>query len=173
MVSSQTNEFPVRVLLGVALLLGGSVLAWLSSVATLQLRKVEGGTVNVELSTRLFGLIPIDSDTITDVVSVASVPGRAPGSTSRSSAPNRLVFQTSTGRSDLGYDQQRFVRRYPAMRDFLADSSESRMTLTSFLDDWQEIVRFFMAQLGAVVLLVGGVLMTWDAFRRRRAQSEF
>src|SRR5689334_3666557 len=72
--------------------------------------------VTVTFESRLFGLLPIDSQRIDEARSVSVVNSRVPGS--RSSTPPRIVFGTSSGPVDLGRVQQLFARDSAEVKDF-------------------------------------------------------
>jgi hypothetical protein len=145
----------VLVAIGLAALLGAIALAWYAALATLDLDKAGGRGASAQITRKLFGLVPLGEERIADVAAARMVASREPGSQSRT--PPRLVFVTLSGdERDLGYEQQRFARDFPDIRDFLADASRTRLRLSSARDT-SETVRFVAAQAGAVVLLLIGV----------------
>lgn len=156
---------PLLLFIGVAFLIGGAVLAWLSSPTTLRLARTDATTVSAEIEDRLFGLFPTAVVRAQGIRSAEMVSGRVPDSTSRSNTPSRLVFVTATGRIDPGHALQRFTRRYTDIRDFIADPSLPAFTASSLIDGG-ETLRFWFAQLGAAFLAGIGSFVMWLGFRR-------
>jgi hypothetical protein len=155
---------PLLLFIGAAFLLGGTVLAWLASPATLQIVRTDATTARAEIEDRLFGLIPTASIRVEGVRAAEMVSGRVPESQSRSTTPPRLIFVTTAGRIDPGHALKRFTRRYTDIQDFLADGSAREFTASSLIDG-AETRRFWFAHLAAAFLAGIGLLVLWAGFR--------
>lgn len=140
------------IILGLACVAGAGVLAWLSTLGTLQLTR-NGTTVNVVYEERIFGLYPMSGDRIDNIVAVESVPTRT---SVRSNSPNQMVFVTPSGPVNHGLSQQRFARSYVAIDTFIKDPSRNALVVRSTYDFW-ETLRFWAGQLGMLFLAAVGV----------------
>lgn len=155
---------PLLVLVGLAFLLGAAALAWFSAVATLHLTRTDANSARAEFHEKLFAFYPIASESVAGIRSAVMVSGRLPDSTSRSNTPSRLVFETATGRVDLGHVQQRFAPDFTDVRDFLDDPAQRELAVSS-IGRFQELLRFLAAQLGVVFLASFGALSIWLGLR--------
>jgi hypothetical protein len=149
-------------LIGIAFLAGAAVLAWLSSIASMQLVRTSAETTTVTIDSRLFGLFPIQSERIEQVTAASLVRSRETGSPSHT--PDRLVFATSAGPADRGYRQQLFAHERDGIDAFLGDPAAHDVSLTS-IDRGSERVRFVAAQLAVLFLACCGVGIFWIGVR--------
>ena len=160
---SSDSRAPRMILIGLAMVAGAAVLAWLSSPATMRLEKTAGGTAQVEqveqargesatvtIEHRLFGLIELGRDRIDGVRTAAMVDSRMPGSNSQT--PPHMVLETATGPVNVGRGQQLFVRDFDQIKGFLDDRAARSLTLSS-IAPFRETMRFVFAQ--AAVLFLG------------------
>lgn len=147
------DKIPLVAIIGFACVAGAAVLAWFSAIATLTIdRRPDGLHATVER--RLLGFIPVGSETFGGIRTIESVSGRLD---SRSHTPNQLMFVTAGGALRPGYDAQRFLADYSDIREFVDDPSRATFA-RSTTHRSSELVRFVMAQAGALFLLMMGVL---------------
>jgi hypothetical protein len=157
-------DAPKTAIIGLVMLLMSATLAWLSSPATLEIRRDSGSRVVATIESRLFGLITNSAERIEGIRSVSMVSSRVPGGDS--DTPDRLVFQIATGPVDLGRNQQLFTPDFPQIDEFLkADAPPPGLTLSSIARG-EELRRFLFAQAIAVLLFFGGLGVVWTAIRR-------
>jgi len=151
---------PLLITLGLAFLVGASVLAWASSPATLQFTRVDATSTQLTIESRLFALVPIATERIYGIQSASMVSGQIADSTSsRSHTPDYLVFDTATGRTRHRQTLRLFTGDFSEIRDFLADSTRPELRLSSIADT-RERVRFIVAQLCVASLAaLGGLLL--------------
>ena len=153
-----------KVVIGLAMIAGAVVLAWLSSVSTMRLERAGGAGVTVTIESRLFNLIDIGRERIEAVKSVEMVRSRAPGSDS--DTPDRLVFQAAAGPVDLGRAQQLFVRDFSEVKAFVDDPTQPEATFSS-IGRGEEFRRFLFAQAAAAFLFLVGAAVAWSSIRNR------
>ena len=164
------SDAAILLLIGALALIGAAALAWYASLASLALDKAGGRGANAEIVRKLAGIVPIGSDSIAGVLAVKMVESREPGS--QSHTPPRLVFVTDAGIDrDLGYDQQRFANDFATIRDFLADASQARLSLSSARNG-TELARFVAGHLAVLFLGAIGVLALRVGIRRLRGLAD-
>ncbi len=154
-----------RLLMGLVLTAGSSVLLWLSSPATLSLARTAPGEAAGAFESRLLGLVPHSRIELLGVRAARLVSGRVEGSRSRSRTHDRLVLETATGEVDHGYVQQRFARDRAEIAEFLADPSRDRLSLSTVARG-RELFRFGFAQLIGVLLALGGLGLVAASLKR-------
>jgi hypothetical protein len=157
----EPGKVPLVAALGLACVLGAAVLAWLSSPATLRLARGDQNLVTATLESRLFGLITNRAERIERIRSVSLVRSR---SGSRSSTPDRVVFETTSGPVDLGRNQQLFAVDYPDIDSFFKDEASQSLTLSSIARG-EELRRFLAAQAAALFLALVGFGVEWMVVR--------
>ncbi len=165
-VSLEPGKAPIVALLAVACLLGASVLAWLSSPATLSLTRDNEDRVAARLESRLFGVITSRDERIEGIRSLSVVRYNQPGQPS--DTPDRMVFETRLGPVDLGRNQQLFAVDHPAISGFLETTGPSALTLSS-LSRGSELRRFMIAQAAAAFMFLGGLGLCSTLVRHVRA----
>jgi hypothetical protein len=144
---------PVVAVIGFAWLLGGAVLAWLSSPATLTFERDNEDRVTATLESRLFGMFVSRSERIERVRMVWLVRDGVPGQ--MANTPFRMVFETPKGRVDLGRSQQLFTADYPGLVAFFRATTPPSATWSS-IGRGAERRRFYVAQaIAAFLCLVG------------------
>ena len=147
------------VALGLAFVGAAAVLAWASSPASLHFTRADAASVQVQIESRLFGLVPIAAEHINSIRSASTVSGQIVDSTSsRSHTPDYLVFDTATGRTRHRQTLRLFTGYVSDIREFLADPSRPELTLSSIADT-RECVRFIVAQLCVALLAALGALL--------------
>ena len=139
-------------------------MAWFSALAALNLTRIDATTVQADFENRMFGLIPVSTDRVDGIRSVRLVSGRLADSTSRSSAADFLTFETDAVSVDRGYTQQRFAPSITKIRDFINDTSQRQIVLSSAYDVWEKI-RFGFAQFLVLCLSLFGALLMWLGVR--------
>jgi len=149
---------PLLIVIGLGFLAGAAVLAWFSAVATLHITRTDPNPVRAEIDARIFGVVRVPIDLTTGIRSVSMVSARAPGSTSSSNNPNRLVFNTAAGPVDNGYRQQLFARNHGTINDFFNDKSQNDLVMSNTAV-FSELVRFIAAQIGVLFLTGIGALL--------------
>lgn len=154
--SNEMDRVPAWFGFGVLCLAGAALLAWYSSVTTLQLTRA-GTTAALTYETRLFNLFVIDRQSFDGVTGAVIIRSGGPGV--RSSTPDYLLFASKNGQIDAGYVQQHFSREYGEIDGFLKATEPSELRLSS-IDRGEELRRFVFAQL-AVVFLAGLGLGVW------------
>ena len=155
---------PLLIGLALAFFVGAAALAWFSALAALNLTRIDATTVQADFENRIFGLIPVSTGRVDGIRSVRLVSGRLPDSTSRSSAADFLTFETDAVSVDRGYTQQRFARSIMKIRDFINDTSQRQIVLSSAYDVWEKI-RFGFAQFLVLCLTLFGALLVWLVVR--------
>jgi hypothetical protein len=150
----EPGKAPTVAGIGLACLLGASLLAWLSSPATLHLARDNEDHVAVALESRLFGLFTNKAERIDGVRSVRLVQYPA------SETPDRIVFETTKGSVDLGRNQQLFAVDYPELASFFKAEGPPSLTLSSIARG-SELRRFVIAQAVAVFMFLGGLGLEW------------
>ena len=152
------------VLVGIAFLAGACVLAWFSSVATLEIARTSPTYADVTIVDRLFGKWPIASERFEGVRAARSVASQAGGSTSRTTNTRFLVFDTVAGETYAGPTHHFFARDVGAISEFFDDPSRRTLTLRT-TDRDREFFRFLFAQLCVVSLAIIGAVATWRGVR--------
>lgn len=144
--------------IGAAFLVGGCVLAWLGSSATLVCTRADG--VGCTMTVKSFGLATLSAERIEDVKSLEMRRSRVEGSRSRT--PDRLIFHTGNGEVDLGLFFQRFRRYQGELDAFLKDADQKEISLSSAAPG-RERRRFLAAQTVTVLLVFTGLAMLVSA----------
>ncbi len=160
--SLEPGKAPIVAGIGLACLLGASLLAWLSSPATLQLTRDNENYATAALESRLFGLIVITSERVERIKSVSTI-GSGVGGT-RSDNADRLTFLTVKGPVDLGRNQQLFAPDYQEVAGFFGADAPPSLTLSSVARG-AELRRFFIAQAIALFMFLGGLGLEWTVIR--------
>lgn len=149
------------ILIGLAFLTGAAVLAWFSSVQTLHLTRTETGIVVLH-ERWLFGFVRTSEVELRDVAAAKTVTIRP--QSSRSRPFTHLLFDTPSGPVDLWTASSPFDGRGPEITAFLSDPALTQTTFSSLVDR-QETIRFVVAQLAFLFLLLCGVGLVYLAIR--------
>ena len=154
------NKAPLAAVLGLACIAGGAALGWFSSPATLHMVRGDQQLVTATLESRIAGLIPNRAERIDGIRAATLIRTR----TGRSQTPDTLFFETTAGAVDVGRDQQLFAVDFSDIDSFLKDDASQSLTLSS-LGRGQELIRFLIAQVMAVFLLLVGFGVEWMVAR--------
>jgi hypothetical protein len=172
--SDDASQVPKLLGFGLLCLGAAALLAWYSSVTTLDLARTEA-TATLAYETRLFNLLVIDRQAFADVTSVSVIRSRLPGV--RSNTPDYLMFQARGGQIDAGYVQQHFWRDYAELDAFFTTTEwpPPQALRLSSIDRGAELRRFVFAQAAVAFLALLGLAVWWRAvdtlMARRRADG--
>jgi hypothetical protein len=158
----EPGKVPLVAVLGLVCVLGAAVLAWFSSPTTMHLARGDQNLVTAAIESRLFGLVTNKAERIEGIRSVSLVRSRAAGSNSHT--PDRIIFETTSGKVDLGRNQQLFAVDYPDIESFFKDEASKSLTLSSVARG-SELTRFFAAQAAALFLTLCGLGLEWMVVR--------
>lgn len=162
--SDDVTGAPTLLGFGLVCLAAAAVLAWYSSVTTLDLART-GDTATLTYETRLFNLVTIDRQTFPDVTGVSLLRSRLAGA--RSDTPAYLLLLSKRGQIDAGYIQQRFWRDVAAIDDFFTPETSPpppALHLSSIArsDDFR---LFAFGHAAAVFLALLGLGISWFTVR--------
>lgn len=151
---------PLLILVGLAFIAGACALAWFSSLDVMTVTRTSATSADVAFDDKLFGVVRIPGERISDVRSARVVIPSFEGRGSHSAGTRFLAFDTAQGQVYADADRHYFHRYADDITALIADPARNEIVLRTS-DEGSELFRFLFAQ--ACVLLLA--MVGWFVLR--------